>query len=582
MNSTVDMDSFNKRVETPENVSSTPSVPPESGSAMANTLFKWLGSFWSDIYEDDDFAKNLQGARALKAAQLYLDILEAANLKDRANAPVFHRERWYPIIVRKSQRNTSKTTALKLGSKEDAVLGDQNPKDEKEKIYPQGTVFRLGGKEYSFKDIVVYPISSDVKKLPACIVDNIASPKVVLHSNSDFLLMDGVVAINAKYDPFGDESQFPQFELDPDDPDGKVDYESVLWASDALFDKDLVYGHLGYAIGLPTESTDSYKRIVNAVWNTVSDGAAPRMLKALIAAICEVPTIRNDKEKVEQILRLKDKVQVVTDKEVYTLNPEAELRPSVRLGSTLEMFDTIESSVKVYPYVTDTSKIGGYTEFADGFEKDVPIIDLPPAFFRSGVEDGFAVGWDERDIVCHGLDKNGNPKLSFQLEGSELDNDVFWSDVWQNYEESGESMETCFEGYLDDTLWADGKVVGRISPIKFFLRHLVGANTLLVTIRTDTIAEDAPLYDPKFFATVRECIPSYVRLFFIEHEAVRSTEEDGYEYDMEDASSEEEDVYAFEESFDEARLTGKRGFRAKDAVNARFVAKCRDDYDDID
>lgn len=581
MNSTTDSP-FNERVETPELGSSTPSVPPESGSVIANTLFKWLGSFWSDIYEDDGFAKSLQSARSLRAAQLYLDILEAANLKDRSNAPVFHRERWYPIVVRRSWRNTSKSTALKLGSKEDAKLGDQNPNDEKDRVYPKGTVFRLGGKEYSFKDIVVYPVSTDIKKIPSCIVDNIAAPKVVLHSNTDFLLMDGALALVSKYDPFGDGSPFPKFELDPDDPDGPVDYETVLWASDALFDKDLVYGHLGYAIGLPTESTELYKRVVNAVWNTVSDGAAPRMLKALLAAICGVPTIRNEKERVEQILRLKDRIQVVTDKEVYTLNPEAELRPSVKPGSVLGMFDTIESSVKVYPYVTDTSKMEGYTEFADKFESDVPVLDLPPAFFRSDVEDGFSVGWDERDIVCHGFDKNGNPKLSFQLEGSELDNDIFWGDVWSTYEDLGVSMESCFDGYLDDTLYADGKTVGRISPIKFFLRHLVGANTLIITIRTDTIADDAPLYDPKFFATVRECIPSYVRLFFIEHESVRSTKEDGYEYDMEDASSEEEDVYAFEESFDEARLTGKRGFRAKDAVNARFVAKCRDDYDDID
>ena len=582
MNSTIDMGSINSRVETPENRSSTPSVPPEAGSSMAITLFKWLGSFWRNIYEDENFAKNIQGARAIRAAQLYLDILEASGLKDRTNSPVFHRERWYPIIVRKSSRNTSASTALKLGSKDEARLGDQNPGDDESNIYPKGTVFRLGGREYSFKDIVVYPVSSDVKKLPACIVDNIAEPKVVLHSNTDFLLMDGVLAMSSRFDPFRDDSPFPKFELDPVDPDGPVDFETVLWASDAMFDKDLVYGHLGYAIGLPTESTDLYKRVVNAVWNTVSDGAAPRMLKALLAAICGVPTVRNEKEKVERVLRLKDGIQVVTDMEVYTLNPESELRPSVKPGAVLEMFDTLESSVKIYPYVTDTNKLQGYTEFADRFESDVPVIDLPPAFFRSGVDDGFSVGWDERDIVCHGFDKNGNPRLSFRLEGSEMDNDVFWGDVWSTYEEMGTSMESCFDGYLDDTLYADGKTVGRISPIKFFLRHLVGANTLIITIRTDTIADDAPLYDPKFFATVRECIPSYVRLFFIEHESVRPTEGDGYEYDMEDDSSEEEDVYASEESFDEARLTGKRGFRAKDAVNARFVAKCRDDYDDID
>lgn len=558
--------------------SSEPSVPPEAISSVAQKMYSWLGSFWSSVYEDRAFVRYVQGARALRVAQLYLDIIEAASLVDRENAPVFHRERWYPIVVRRSGRNVGSSTMLRLGDANEAVLGEQTSR-----IYPDGTVFRLGGKDVSFRDMVVYRLDPSIKNVATCIVDNIAEPKTILHSGTDYAVLDGAIALRAKFDPFGEGSTFATFEVVADDPDDN-DVESVMWACDALVDKDYVYGHLGYAMGLPTGSTEGFKRIVNAVWNTVADGATPRLLQALVAAICDVPTVRNEVETVETILKTDDGgYQVITDKEVYTLPKYSGLHPKVHAGTTLHMFDLVDDSIRVYPYVTDVDRISGYTEFSDKFESDVPAIDLPPALFRTSVEDGFSVGWGKRAIVCHGFDANGNPKLGFRLDGSDEDNDLFWDDVWAEYERLGKSIESCFEDCIRDKVYEKGKTCGSIVPIRFFLRQLIGANTLVVTVRTDVVGDGAPLYDPKFFQTVRECVPSYIRLFFIEHESVGS----GPEGDMDDLSrsSDEEEEYAYGESFDDARLGANRGFRARDRVSsAKWVAKCsdRDFYDDID
>lgn len=566
----------NGRVQVEEDGSSLPPVAAGNISSVAQRLYDWLGSFWSVVYEDREFIRYVQGARALRVAQLYLDVLEAARLVDRSNAPVFHRERWFPIVVRRSGRNTGSSTMLKLGSDAEAVLGEQSSE-----LYPPGTVYRLGGKDVSFRDMVVYGLDPSVKRIATCIVDNIAEPRTILHAGTDYAVMDGALALLEKYDPFGEESTFARFEVVADDPKDN-DEEAVMWACDALVDKDYVYGHLGYAIGLPTESTEGFKRIVNAVWSTISDGASPSLVKALIAAICDVPTVRNETEVVETILATDDGgYQVITDREVYTLPKYSKLHPKVHAGDTLSRFDLLDDSIRVYPYVTDVDRLSGYTEFADKFESDVPAIDLPPALFRTDLEDGFSVGWDERAIVCHGFDANDNPKLGFRIDGSDEDNEAFWADVWDAYEEIGESIERCFEGYISDKVYVKGKTCGRIVPIRFFLRQLVGANTLVVTVRTDVVGDDAPLYDPKFFQTVRECIPSYVRLFFIEHESVGlgSGEESA---DL-SSSEEDEDEYAYEESFDDARLGSRRGFRSRDAVtSAKWVARCRqeDSYDD--
>ena len=141
-------------------------------------------------------------------------------------------------------------------------------------------------------------------------------------------------------------------------------------------------------------------------------------------------------------------------------------------------------------------------------------------------------------------------------------------------------METCLEGLEYDKIFAVGKVAGKISPMKFFMKNLVGANTLIITVRTDTLADDAPLYDPKFFNVVRECIPAYLRLYVIEHEKIQS-DADYYNSEGSDISD-EADSYAYDEYDDDVDLYSKRGPRGRDKVSSKWVAACRDEYDDED
>lgn len=552
--------------------SGPPEVPSGLLAGVSATLFKWLGSFWTDVYEDDGLVKNLQGSRAERLSQRYLDLLEVASLVDRKGAPVFHRERWFPVIVRRSQRNKGPAGLVRLGGNE-VVIGEQTSE-----IYPEGTVFPIGGDSANFSGIVVYPIDGGVKRVVSCIVDNIAAPTVVLRPGVDFTVLDGGIAVLERHDPFSSGS-FAVF----DDlySTGPGDSEAVMWACDALFDKDYVGGHLGYAVGLPVKSTDGFKRIVNAVWDSVSEGAAPRVLLSLVASLCGVPTVRNREEVVEAVVDDGNGMQVVTDLEVYDLPKGAVLRKGVATGSRLRMFDTLDDTVRVYPFLTNPGNPGQTDAVAKDLldlKLDIPVVDIPPAIIRSDVEDGFYVGWDERGIVCHGFDANGNPKLSFRLEGSEPDNDAFWGDVWARCEKANASVAGCFAGCITDTDYAVGRRCGSVSPIRFFLRQLIGANTLVVTVRTDAVPPSSPIYDPRFFATVRDCMPSHVRLYFIEHDSVESAG-----YDLGDMAGDGVGQQVYDEEFDEADLKSDYGFRARDRlVRAKFVARCRKDDDDED
>jgi len=580
-----------------ESVDSFPADTSDEYARNAATLTEWLGSFWSEIYENPDFVEYIQGARALRISQLYLDLLENLKLEDRENAPVFHRERWHPIILRKSKRNTGSKGMFKLVSDGTIVYGEQT-----NEAYPDCTRITLGGVDANYRNMVVYPLdegSSSMLDVLTCLSNNIADATVVMSKGTGFVILDGAIAIAEELDPFEGEKadEFPKFEVVADDP-ADNDVETVLWASDAMFDRNFLYTALGYAMRLPARSSEVYKKVVNAAWNTVASGCTPLLLKSLMACICGIPTVKEDGEVVDRVIRDDDEtLHVVTDRNVYTFPSTkiapgeddpvgeeryvnyTELRKDVVKGARLKRFDTLDKAIRVYPCVSDVDRIANYSEFVSDFEEfvaDVPVVDLPPALFRTELEGGFSVGWEEQEVVCVGFDKNGNPKLRFHLEGSEMDEDLFWNDTWANYEEAGVSMESCLQGIEYDKIFAPGKVCGRISPMKFFMHNLIGANTLIITVRTDTLADDAPLYDPKFFGVVRDCIPAYIRLYVVEHETVY---EDSF--DTGTSVSDDADLNAYEEYEDEMEY-GARSKKAKyhDRVDSKWVAACRDDYDD--
>ena len=100
-------------------------LPDNFSEDAGNTLYLWLGSIWRTLHQGDKMVRGLQASRGVRLAQLYLDILEVAQLKDRNGMPVFHRELWHPIFLRKSEVNTSQENMLTMNS--GATIGPQPP-----------------------------------------------------------------------------------------------------------------------------------------------------------------------------------------------------------------------------------------------------------------------------------------------------------------------------------------------------------------------------------------------------------------------------------------------------------------------
>lgn len=517
-------------------------LPDGYAEDAGNTLYAWLSSLWRTIHRGDDMVRGLQQARGLRLAQLYLNLLEAAKLQDRNGAPVFHRELWHPIVLRRSQRNRSQENMLQLGG----VSKQIGPQQEQEP-YGVGTVLEMG-RLANYADFATYPITKDIVGGAATIVDNIIKPTVVMNRDnddgtSDFEIRNNSIIFPKGLDPLAAGSAFEKYDMpnmypDPDDPDKMVsEMETVLWASDVLIDKDYLAEHLSYPLGANAPSSAVVKRILNAAWSSVASGLTPELLRTFIAAMLNIPVVQHERETVTDIT-ISDTEQIVhTDKGEYRVSPRAHLAGGLHAGSKLLRGDFLDEAVRIYPYlsryiannrismdgglvarwneITLITEVSTYAPIDTGFEvpieQDVPSVVMPASLLRARTEYGVYAMWGETEVKA----ADDNPEhLYFDLGGTKKDQTSFWKDVWKHSESAGVSMESLLGGV--------GTVV---SPARFFLKHFVGQNTIFIVVDRAQLEDESLLRDPMFFGMLSSVVPSAIRLFVVEHMAVGSDDE---------------------------------------------------------
>lgn len=532
-------------------------LPEGFAKDAGSTLYSWLGSLWRGLHKGEGMIKGLQEGRGIRLAQLYLDILEAANLKDRNGAPVFHRELWHPIIIRSSLRDKAQENMLKIGM--DGEIGPQPAGSE----YGEGYVFQMGVLA-NYKDYVTYPIGTEIAGGARTIVDNIVNPTVLMESGDDFVIRNGTIIFHRDNDPLADGSAFEKYDIngfDPDDP-SKSDIEAVLWASDVLLDRNYIANHISYAIGADAPSSDVVKRIVNAAWSSITSGLTPELIRTLFAAMLNIPVVQNEKETVIDIEYGDNGTVVRTDLGSYAISKKAKLRKAVFSGAVMKRGDLIDESLRIYPFLNS-----GSTKIIDGLfsvpvEQDIPSVIIEPEMIRASTEYGVYATWDDSVIKRKtGEGSSDYPHLYFDLGGTENDVSAFWNDIWKTAENRGVSMESII-----------GKEGDVISPAAFMIWNLIGANTIFVVVDKSQIDDISMMRNPMFFDMISDVVPSGIRLFVVEHNAVG---EDDW-MDLKDASEGEFLAAALPKAEDgvyasETPPMGGRGPSFCESVSFRFV-----------
>lgn len=457
-----------------------------------------LGSFWSTVFGDQDLVDGELAARVLSAAQLYIDVLEALDLRDHTGSPVFHREHWHPVVIRKSMRN--KARGLTVGMP-DARIGAQTVPT----IYKDGEIFRIGGNaEYS--KVYTYPLESGGRRLvhvTTCICDSIDAPTHLLTEGKDFALEDGILVIRQEQDPFEVEG----YRL----VDDGEDLAAVLWVCDGAYDAEYVADFLGYPLGFNVRSTPAASRMLAAVWDAVTYGLTPRYLNAILGAVFDVPVVVTDTV-LESIGPDHDGfTDLVTADRVYRV-ATAHRRPDLTVGMTLTAGDFLTTDLSV------THSLSPAEFLALVEDQTIGSLSLPP---------GCVAGCSETVILDAGTYAVPEGQAWFPLNAGDTADSPFWTAV------RARTPETELVA-LVDRLAGTARTV---NPLKA-LGYAALCNTVL--IRTDRPLCTDPCA-PLVFQFLSTLIPASASLLAIQTveadtEAVDAPQDEGDE-ELRDFSS---------------------------------------------
>jgi len=509
----------------------TTTLVPSEYVNNGNWLFNWLGLFWQSVFADSKLVKQLQTGNGLLAGQLYLKFQETEDLLNRNLVPVYHRERWYPITLRLSERDTGSAARLRLGMDPLPLIGPQTSSE-----FPQGEIFQAGG-NIRFESLVGYPMGDAVVDIVTCVTDRIQHPDTVLVNGTDFIVEDGTIYFKKEVDPF-DSGAFPRRTVQTDD--GALD-EIILWGCSALFDNEYIQNYIGYVLNTSGDfqSSTFFQRMLNGLWDVHNAGTNIARFKAGLGAILGEPVVKETTETVDRILTTSDAIQVITDSHVYSLHVDATLRSAVVPGAVLEYGSFLTETIRLYETL-DPMKLNAVSEYGERLKEDAHAMFFGKELFRTDMRYGIGASWDDSDIVNTGLDANGNPKLKFDLYGAPEDVTAFWTDFWSYLEARNLSSETCFEEYLYDIVTpSEGEVYGSVPPLEYFMRYFLRANAVIVVVEREHLSSAPEDVDSvALLRTLKGVLPAHILLFIVEHRYVSD------EYDLSDLGSDYTQTYA--------------------------------------
>lgn len=465
------------------------------------TLNGWLGRFWTQMCVDKALVSAYSNAQGLLSTQLHLNFLEAQDMLSYASCPVYHRVRWMPIVVRKSQRGTGNAVLFRVGMEPPVYSGTQ-PENSG---YQYGAVFKVGGYAQP-RGFVSYPIPRAVSAVASCICDSIVEPKAMLVNGTDFYVSDSTLLVRESKDMF-DDARFARRQVAL--PDGAMDEEIMLWAADALVDRDILYQHFGYALGIGLPSSEGYQKFLSAMWHLYVSGGPEAVLRAAVAAGLGISAVESD-ETVETVLTdpATNEVLVVTDSQIYRYPAGSTVSRGTVPGAQLTAGTVPVETVRVFARLNSTKSAAERPDL----EEYVPIVHIPPSMLAADTRFGVGGRWEPTPVLFRGLDTNGNPRFSTDLVGEPDDVAAVWDSLFLASERSGTSMAFLFPGLstMEWTSLSDGTAVGHASPADFLVRNFLGANSAFVVIDLAHVAERAYL---AHIGGVNNMIPVGSKLF---------------------------------------------------------------------
>lgn len=313
-------------------------------------LYRSLGSFWTDIFQEKDTLKGYTRAQAEEITQRYLDLIEVINNYAAEKVTVFHKEKWLPIQILKSQINEIPF----IFKNNDAVFGPQPNTSP----YYAGKTFKFGNSKTPTSKVYQFFVGSSLVDF-GVIADRIIDPVLTYIKGADVILDKQALVFNTnifeepgipKFDVFNDDGSRTTYT----DIDGNTQFEQgmILWAYNGKSDKEQIFNSFGYIFEIYRESSSLYKELLAKLVAMQVSGPTVNAMKKLFAIFAGLPYVINQEEIVEQLYDEEKYHVVVTDKEVYKIGIGFSLQ-KLYVGQVLAHGDYLTSNIEFFDNQTN-------------------------------------------------------------------------------------------------------------------------------------------------------------------------------------------------------------------------------------
>lgn len=445
-------------------------IYPKSDLDKPEVLSELMGSFWSGTYEGSHDVESFLASRAKLDAQASQNLLEAKDVTSRLNISPFHTELWYPLVLKESEMNLDDFSIPKYG--EGYVYGPQ----------PETEITILYGEPMQ-RDVFAFPCPANLKEAPLA-VNRTDAPTISWQYGLDLIIEDNWLKL--RKNPF-EEADISVRQII--EGDSVVDREVVLWLFRSKWDKDYIWEHYGYVIGYKLDSSEPYKRLVNAVFDAIVEGNSIDAVANLVAAITDVP-LALEEETVEKILSTSKALVVITDKNAYRHNPDS--TSTVNEGDVLHKGQFLCMAGELFSPAHDTKP-----EWLAAISLDEALTDQ---VYRGGLL------FVDDDLPVEVSTEAGRTRVELTVKGFPRSVNAFWDEVHDRGVADGTTLANLLDLRADPV---DDPTAASLpetqNPLEFLLENILRNNALIVTIRPPEFGENQLPFTA--FSLLRRILP---------------------------------------------------------------------------
>lgn len=466
-------------------MSELPQYPTDA--RLGPALLRTLGSFWYHYFGDRDRLETLLTGQGYRYGQGYMDFLEVVAALSRLTVPVFHTEDWYLLILKRSDR--------------DGIFNIYEPGGLTYGGVPQTLYGQAQGQEFLFP----LPNEDFFGKLtdaPFTIHNTVLYPSKTFTNGVDFDIDDARGLIRFKDDPFASDMLARRDVYN--DAGELIDEEVGVWVYRGDWDKDDIYLRWGFAVGVQLESSEFYKDLVNALWDSHVLGPTVGGMQKAISAMLGVPLVTEANETVEHIYEEPARTLIMTDKHVYEF--AAGVTPIVAVGDKVVAGESLIDGIRVVDLSGDDPDLSFISAMA-----------LDSKFLSGGYFSELV--FENRDVSVDylGLDEDNKAVVTFEIQGFPGDIDLFFAQAQENAKEQNKKTLAELLDTRDNPVSQPlpAYLPSQLNPLEFVLDEIMRNHLFAVRVKTSAINQDAP--GLSMFRFLRNVVPPQTTyLVFVE------------------------------------------------------------------